>query len=66
MAIIDIKLGIDDIYIKILHQALMMLSTTLFFILLEDNNFTPMTFFLYNILGLLFYHLVLEQIIMIR
>lgn len=67
MALFDLNLNIDDTYKKIIEQYLMILCAFIFMILLEPlNKFNAISLMFYIILGMLFYNLVLTQIISIR
>ena len=67
MSLFNLKLDLDETYINIIEQYLMILSAFVFMILLEPlNNFNALSFMFYIILGMLFFNLVLKQIISFR
>jgi hypothetical protein len=64
MSLINIKLPIEEEYKKIVEQYVMIICSMLFMIILEPTNqFNSITFMLYNILGMLFFHLVFKKIV---
>ena len=67
MALFDLYLDIADEYKQIIEQYLFILSSIIFFIMLEPTDkFNAISFLFYNILGMLFHNLVLKQIISIN
>lgn len=67
MALFDIELAIDDTYKKMIEQYLMILCAFVFMVLLEPlEKFNAISFMFYIILGMMFYNLVLKQIISIK
>jgi hypothetical protein len=67
MTLFQLKLDIDEIYINIIEQYLMILCAFIFMILLEPlNKFNTLSMMFYTILGMLFYNLVVKQVISFR
>ncbi len=67
MALFEIALDIDETYKKIIHQYLFLLCSFIFMIILEPSSqVTALSLLFYSILGMLFYELVLKQIIIIK
>jgi len=67
MALFEIALDIDETYKKIIEQYLFLLCSFIFMILLEPTNkITAISLLCYNVLGMLFYELVLKQIILFK
>lgn len=67
MALFNIKLDLDETYINIIKQYLMALCIFIFLILLEPlDQINTLSLFFYTILGILFYNLILTQIISIN
>ena len=65
MAIFNIELDIDNSYKIVLEQYLTTLCIFLFHMSLEPSNeFNAFTMLLYSILGIMFYNLVVKQIIL--
>ena len=64
MALFEINLAIDPVYKQIIEQYLMILSAFIFMVLLEPlEKFNAISFMFYIILGMLFYNLVLREVI---
>jgi len=67
MALFEIALDIDETYKKIIQQYLFLLCSFIFMIILEPaNKVTALSLLFYSILGMLFYELVLKQIIIFK
>lgn len=67
MALFQLDLDIDETYKTIIDQYLFILCSLIFLIMLEPvDKFNGVTFLFYNILGILFYNLVVKQIISIN
>ena len=67
MPVFELTLNIDQEYKKIIDQYLFILTSLIFMILLEPvDEFNAITLLLYNILGMIFYNLVVKQIILIK
>ena len=67
MALFEIALDINETYKKIIEQYLFLLCSFIFMIFLEPaNKITAISLLCYNLLGMLFYELVLKQIILFK
>jgi len=67
MALFNLNLNIDAEYKKIIEQYLFILCSLIFMIALEPvDKFNAVSFLFYNILGMVFYNLVLKQIVSIN
>ena len=67
MALFQLNLDIDTEYKKMIEQYLFILCSLIFMIALEPvEKFNAVSFLFYNILGMVFYNLVLKQIIAIN
>ena len=67
MALFQLNLDIDTEYKKMIEQYLFILCSLIFMIALEPvEKFNAVSFLFYNILGMVFYNLVLKQIVSIN
>ena len=64
MALFELNLDIDTEYKKMIEQYLFILCSLIFMIMLEPvEKFNAVSFLFYNILGMVFYNLVVKQVI---
>ena len=67
MALFELNLDVDTEYKKMIEQYLFILCSLIFMIALEPvDKFNAVSFLFYNILGMVFYNLVLKQIVSIN
>ena len=67
MALFELNLDIDKTYKSMIEQYLMILSSFIFLVMLEPlNQFNAISMMFYIILGMMFYHLIIKQVIKIN
>ena len=67
MALFEIVLNLNESYKRIIDQYLFIVCSLIFMIILEPmDKLTSVSLLFYNVLGMLFYELVLKQIVQIK